>query len=141
MLRRSTIVMFVVVVALTVGTMFVLEMLYGGEKVVEDNDGPTVEEVFSSNASTALTVSDAGDSMSSEEAALRAAARAAAEGVARDVAREAAEAALNGERYTTNTTSAADDADLEAVARAAAITEARRVAAETAKKVIDDQLG
>ena len=94
MLRRSTIVMFVVVVALTVGTMFVLEMLYGGEKVVEDNDGPTVEEVFSSNASTALTVSDAGDSMSSEEAALRAAARAAAEGVARDVAREAAEAAL-----------------------------------------------
>ena len=133
--------MFAVVVAVTVGTMFVLEMLYGGEKIVEDKDGPTVEEVFSDNASTNLTVSDSAGGMGAEEARLRAAARAAAEGVARDVAREAAEAALNGETYTTNTTSAADDADLEAVARAAAITEARRIAAETAKKVIDDQLG
>lgn len=141
MLRKSTIVMFLTVVAVTGGTMFVLEMLYGGEKVKDTNDGPTADEVFSSNASPALAASAGSSAMSREEQALRAAARAAAESAAREAAEAAAQAALDGETYTPNSTSAANDADLEAVARAAAITEARRVAAETARKVIEDQLG
>ncbi|MBR9813005.1 hypothetical protein GYB61_04010 [bacterium] len=139
MLRKSTIFMLLVVVAITAGTYFAMEKFFGGEKVEETDDGPTAEEVFSSNASSGLTAS--GSTMSSEERALRSAARAAAEGAAREAAEAAAQAALDGETYTPNSTSAANDADLEAVARAAAITEARRVAAETARKVIEDQLG
>lgn len=141
MLRKSTILMFLTVVAVTIGTMVVLEVLYGGEKVEETNDGPTADDVFSSTATPALAAAAGAGSMSSEEQALRAAARAAAEGAAREAAQAAAQAALDGESYTPNSTSAANDADLEAVARAAAITEARRVAAETARKVIEDQLG
>lgn len=92
MLRIQTVIMFLVVVGVTFGTVFALNALVDRSEQATETQGATAEEVFGSTGPASLTASPAPESgVSSAETQLRRVARsvalAAAQQTAADVAR------------------------------------------------------
>lgn len=95
--------MFGAMVATTVGTFFVFDMLYPRDKVIEEKQAVSPESVFSESPSPALTISGATQETlaadASLEAVVRLAARTAALRVAQDVANQTASDVVEAELY------------------------------------------